>query len=85
VTELQGVRSPGKLYDDGIIGSLRGVVVVDLAAKPRRLNTNGGIDLGIKIGRPPINFCCDLIFLDVSARGLNFLLRQVAKKPTKRL
>ena len=60
------VGLPRQLDDDLVVGTLMGVILLQLYAQPPRLHSDRRIILGIESPRPAQNLGGDLVFLEAT-------------------
>lgn len=70
----QGIGSPRNLHDHFIGLSFPGIILSELRPQPAGLDTDCGIESGVKVRRPAKDINRELVFLDRNTRVSDGLL-----------
>src|SRR5260370_25888289 len=83
--ECDGVSALGEFDADGIGCAFVGIVFQKLAAQATSLDTDHGIDRGVKIRGAAKLLCRNLVFLQGSARVFDGVVSEITQQFTQRL
>src|SRR5258708_3990982 len=83
VVKTEGITALGQLHQNVVLGTLGCIVFSQFGPKASRLNSNGGIEVGIEVWGSTENLCRNLILLNGGPRMMDGLVRQILEHLAK--